>query len=135
MNRVVLVGRLAADPELKYTPSGVAVTNFRIAVDRGFKNRDGQREVDFFAIVAWRGTAEFVGKYLIKGRLVGVDGRLQRRSWQTPQGEKRSVVEVVADRVQALGPKPQGQAQQGRGEMEGQPEGEPPTQPDDPFPD
>jgi len=102
MNRVILVGRLVADPDLRYTPAGIPVANFRIAVDRPFKNAAGERDTDFFNVVAWRGSAEFAANYLGKGRLVGIDGRLQLRQWETPEGQKRSTVDVVAEQVQAL---------------------------------
>jgi len=102
INVVVLTGRLVADPELKYTPSGVAVCSFRIAVDRRFKSESGERETDFIDIVAWRQNAEFSANYLSKGRLVGVQGRLQQRSWVQQDGQKRSKIEVVADNVQIL---------------------------------
>jgi single-strand DNA-binding protein len=102
VNKVFLVGRLCTDPELKYTPSGVAVVNFRVAVDRSFQNASGERETDFIDVVAWRQNAEFVDTYLRKGRLVLVEGRLQVRQWQTPDGQRRRNTEVVADHVRAL---------------------------------
>ena len=102
VNSVILVGRLVADPELKYTPNGVAVCSFRIAVDRRFKNENGERVADFFTVVAWRQTAEFVANYMAKGRLIAVEGRLQSRSWTDQNGQRRSVVEVSADNVSAL---------------------------------
>lgn len=102
LNRVVLVGRLVADPEMKYTPAGVAVATMRIAVNRITKNEQGEYDADFFNIVAWRRTAEFASNYLTKGRLVAVDGRLQARSWVAQDGSKRSTVEVVADNLEGL---------------------------------
>jgi single-strand DNA-binding protein len=102
LNRVVLIGRLVADPELRYTPSGVPVANFRIAVDRRFTNAAGERETDFINIVAWRQSAEFAANYLGKGRLVAVDGRLQIRQWTTQDGQRRQTAEVVADSIQGL---------------------------------
>ena len=102
VNKVFLVGRLCTDPELKYTPSGVAVANFRVAVDRPFSNSQGERETDFIDVVTWRQNAEFVNSYLTKGRLVMVEGRLQVRQWQTPEGQRRRSTEVVADNVRAL---------------------------------
>jgi len=102
LNRVILIGRLVADPELRYTPSGVPVANCRIAVDRPFKNAAGERETDFINIVAWRQRAEFAANYLGKGRLVAIDGRLQIRQWTTQDGQRRSTAEVVADDVQGL---------------------------------
>lgn len=102
VNKVLLVGRLCTDPEMKYTPSGVAVANFRVAVDRKFSNSQGERETDFIDVVTWRQNAEFVNSYLTKGRLVLVEGRLQVRQWQTPDGQRRRNTEVVADDVRAL---------------------------------
>lgn len=102
VNKVILVGRLCTDPELKYTPSGVAVANFRVAVDRPFTNAQGERETDFIDVVTWRQNAEFVNSYLTKGRLVLVEGRLQVRQWQTQDGQRRRNTEVVADQVRAL---------------------------------
>ncbi len=102
VNRVVLVGRLTRDPEMKYTPAGVAVAQMGIAVDRFSKNEQGEYETDFFNVVAWRRTAEFAANYLTKGRLISVDGRLQMRSWIAQDGTKRSTVEIVADNIQGL---------------------------------
>ena len=102
LNVVALVGRLVADPELKYTPSGVAVCQLRLAVDRRFKSESGERESDFFDVVAWRQSAEFAANYLTKGRLVAVNGKLQQRSWVQQDGQKRSKVEVVADSITGL---------------------------------
>jgi single-strand DNA-binding protein len=101
-NRVVLVGRTCFDPELKYTPSGVAVANLRVAVDRPFTNAQGQRDTDFIDVVAWRQNAEFAANYLTKGRLVLVEGRIQVRDWTTQEGQKRRTVEVVADALRGL---------------------------------
>ena len=102
LNRVVLIGRLANDPELKYTPSGIAVSSFRLAVDRPFTNAQGERETDFIDIVVWRQAAEFAANYLGKGRLVAVDGRLQIRSWVAQDGTRRRSAEVVADSLRGL---------------------------------
>jgi single-strand DNA-binding protein len=103
LNKVILIGRLATDPELKYTPSGVAVTTFRIAVDRRMApNAAGERETDFIDIVAWRQSAEFAANYLNKGRLVAVDGRLQIRNWVAQDGTKRRTAEVVAHDLRSL---------------------------------
>ncbi|MHB0939284.1 MAG: single-stranded DNA-binding protein [Armatimonadota bacterium] len=102
VNKVLLVGRLCTDPELKYTPSGVAVANFRVAVDRSFANAQGERETDFIDVVTWRQQAEFVNTYMTKGRLVLVEGRLQVRQWQTADGQRRRNTEVVADNIRAL---------------------------------
>ena len=110
MNMVALIGRVVADPELRYTPSGFAVTTLRIAVDRRFKSESGEKQSDFFDIIAWRQSAEFAANYLTKGRLIAVQGRLQYRTWVQQDGQKRSKIEVVADSVQGLD-KPQGTQQ------------------------
>lgn len=102
LNRVILIGRLATDPELRYTQTGVAVTNFRLAVDRPFTNQQGEREADFFPIVTWRKLAETCAHNLNKGRLVAVEGRLQARSYQAQDGSTRWITEVVADNVRFL---------------------------------
>ena len=99
LNRVILMGRLTKDPELRHTQSGLSVTSFSIAVDRSYKGQDGERETDFYDVVAWRSTADFVCNYLSKGRMVVVEGKLQTRSWQDKSGNNRKSVEVVADSV------------------------------------
>lgn len=102
MNKVVLIGRLTKDPELKYTPgTGTAVATFTLAIDRR-TSKDGQREADFINIVAWNKTAELVANYMSKGRLLGVSGRIQTRSYDAKDGTKRYVTEVVAEEVQFL---------------------------------
>lgn len=95
LNKIFLQGRLVADPELKNTQNGTAVTSFRIAVDRDYKNQNGDRETDFINIVAWRGTAEFISKYFSKGRMIVVDGRLQIREYTDRDGNRRYVSEVL----------------------------------------
>jgi len=102
LNRVILIGRLTADPELRYTGSGIPVANFRLAVDRSFSSSSGERQTDFINIVAWRQRAEFAANYLTKGRLVAVDGRLQIREWTTQDGQRRRTAEVVADELHGL---------------------------------
>lgn len=102
LNQVTLIGRMGNDPELKYTPSGVAVASFRLAVNRPFKSQTGEQETDWIDIVTWRQSAEFVANYIQKGRLVAVQGRLQTRTWVAQDGSKRKAVEVVADRVSGL---------------------------------
>lgn len=102
MNHVVLIGRLTKDPDSRYTPNGVAVTAFTLAVDRNFTNQAGQREADFIPIVTWNKLAENCANYLGKGRLCAVEGRLQIRSYETQDGQKRRVAEVVASNVQFL---------------------------------
>jgi len=110
LNRVVLVGRLTRDPELKYTPAGVPLASMSIAVDRITKDESGNYETDFFNVTAWRRTAEFAQNYLKKGRLVSVDGRLQTRSWvDQATGMKRSAVDIVADNLEPVGPRPSGE--------------------------
>ena len=109
----MLIGRLTRDPELRYTPNGVAVSNFDLAVDRPVKNAKGEKETDFIRIITWQKTAENCANYLKKGRLVAVEGRLQIRSYETQDGQKRRVAEVVANFVQFLerANKESGQAQ------------------------
>lgn len=99
LNHIVLMGRLARDPELRRTQSGVSVTSFRLACDRDFKSQSGEKETDWIDVVAWRGTAEFVSKYFQKGRMAIVEGRLQTRDWTDKEGNKRTAVEVVADNI------------------------------------
>lgn len=99
LNRILLMGRMTKDPELRRTQSGTAVTSFTLAVDRDFKGQNGEKETDFIDVVAWRGTAEFVRNYFTKGRMAVVDGRLQIRGWTDKNGNKRSSAEVVADNV------------------------------------
>ena len=102
MNRIVLIGRLTADPQMRYTQTGIAVTNFRLAVDRPFTNQQGEREADFIDIVTWRKLAELCANNLGKGRLVAVDGRLQTGSYEAQDGSRRNTAEVVADSVRFL---------------------------------
>lgn len=102
LNRIILIGRLTRDPELRYVPSGQPVASFTLAVDRPFVNQQGERATDFIDIVAWRRLAEQVTQHLSKGRLVAVEGRLQIRSYETQDGQKRKVAEVVADAVRFL---------------------------------
>ena len=99
LNRIILMGRLTRDPELRRTGSGTAVTSFSLAVDRDFKSQSGEKETDFIDIVAWRSTADFVSRYFTKGRMAVVTGRLQIRNWTDKEGNKRRSAEVVADNV------------------------------------
>ena len=99
LNKIIIMGRLARDPELRRTGSGTAVTSFSLACDRDFKSRSGDKETDFIEVVAWKNTAEFVSKYFGKGRMAVVDGRLQIRDWTDKDGNKRVTAEVVADNV------------------------------------
>ena len=109
INRVVLVGRLTRDPDLRYTPNGNAVVSFTLAVNRTFKNSQGEQEADFINCQAWRTTAENVAQYLRKGSLAGIEGRIQTRSYENDEGRRVYVTEVVADSVQFLEPKKQDQ--------------------------
>ena len=102
INRVVLVGRMTRDPELRRTPQGDAVTSFTLAVNRNFTSSDGQQQADFINCVVWKKPAENVERYCSKGSLVGVEGRIQTRSYDNSQGQKVYVVEVICDSVQFL---------------------------------
>lgn len=101
LNRVVLIGRLTKDPELRYTPSGVACTQFTLAVDRAFKS-EGQQDADFIPVVTWRQSAEACANYLRKGRLTAVEGRIQTRNYENNEGRRVYVTEVIADNVRFL---------------------------------
>ena len=102
LNRIILIGRLVADPTLRYTQSGIAVTTFTLAVDRAFANQRGEREADFIDIVVWRRLAETCANHLFKGRLVAVEGRLQIRSYDDQNGIRRKAAEIIADNVRFL---------------------------------
>lgn len=102
LNRVVLIGRLTRDPELRTTTTGKSVCDFSIAVDKRIKPTDGSPTADFFRVSAWGQTAEYVNNYLHKGRLIAVEGRLQSRKYTASDGQNREIVEVVADSVQGL---------------------------------
>ena len=99
LNKVIIMGRLTRNPELRRTQGGTAVTSFTMAVDRDFKSQSGEKETDFIDVVAWRNTGEFAAKYLAKGRMAAVEGRIQVRDWQDKDGNRRKSVEVVADNV------------------------------------
>ena len=100
LNRIIIMGRLARDPELRRTQTGTPVASFRLAVDRDFKDKStGERSTDWIDVVAWRATAEFVSRYFTKGRMAVVEGRLQMRDWTDKEGNKRTSAEVVADNV------------------------------------
>ncbi len=105
MNKVFLIGRLTRDPELRYTGSNIPVATFSIAVNRNYSNQQGEREADFINIVVWRKQAENVKNYLTQGSQVAIDGRIQTRSYDDNNGQKRYVTEVVADNVEFLGSK------------------------------
>jgi single-strand DNA-binding protein len=102
LNRIILIGRLTRDPELRYTANGVARTTFTLAVDRPYANQQGQREADFINIVTWRQLAELCANYLHKGRLAAVEGRLEIRTFENNEGQRIRVTEVVADNVRFL---------------------------------
>ena len=99
LNKIIVMGRLVRDPELRRTNSGTAVASFTIACDRDFKSDGGEREADFIECVSWRNTAEFVSKYFAKGRMAVVSGRLQTRNWTDKEGNKRKATEIVAESV------------------------------------
>ena len=105
LNRVILMGRLVSDPELKTTDTGISVTSFRIAVERSYVKQGEERKADFIDIVCWRNTAEFVCRYFNKGSLIGIDGKLQSRTYQAKDGTNRYAVEVVADIASFTGEK------------------------------
>ena len=102
LNRVILIGRLTREPELRYTGSGVPVANFSLAVDRPYANQQGERETDFIRVVVWRKLAEVCAKNLGKGRLVAVEGRLQISSYEAQDGSKRQATDVIAENVRFL---------------------------------
>lgn len=104
LNRVVLVGRLTKDPEFRTTQNGVSVATFTLAVNRNFKNKNGEQQADFINVVVFRQQAENVNNYLSKGNLAGVDGRIQSRSYENKEGQRVYVTEVLADSVQFLEP-------------------------------
>ena len=118
LNNVVIMGRLTRDPELRRTQSGTAVTSFTMAVDRDFKSQSGEKETDFIDVVAWRNTGEFAAKYLAKGRMAAVEGRIQVRDWQDKDGNRRKSVEVVADDVYFADSKRDSKPQESRDKQE-----------------
>ena len=99
LNKVILMGRLVAEPDVRSTPSGVSVTTFSLAVDRGYAKPGEEKQVDFIQIVCWRSTADFVGKYFSKGQLVAVEGAIRTRNYTDQSGTKRYITEVVANEV------------------------------------
>lgn len=103
MNKIILVGRLSQEPELRHTPSGVSTCTFNIAVSRNFTNQEGERETDFFRVVTWRGLAENVAKYCNKGKQVAVEGRVQNRTYEAEDGTVKHITEVIAENVEFLG--------------------------------
>lgn len=119
INRVILVGRLTKDPEYRQTPNGVSVATFTLAVNRPFTNSQGEREADFINVVVFRKQAENVSKYLFKGSLAGVDGRIQSRNYENNEGRRVFVTEVVADSVQFMDSKGSNQ-QNNQSQQQGQ---------------
>lgn len=117
LNRVILIGRLTRDPELKYTPNGTAVATFTLAVDRSRTNAQGEREADFINIVVWQKQAENCANYLGKGSLAAVDGRLQIRSYDGKDGQRRWMTEVIAETVRFLDRKGEGKGGAESGSM------------------
>lgn len=116
MNKVILIGNLTRDPEVRTTASGTSVCSFSIAVNRRFSNQQGEKVTDFFNIVAWRQLGELCGKYLAKGRKIAVVGELQTRSYDAKDGTKRNVTEIIADDIEFLTPR--GQQEGGGGYSE-----------------
>ena len=110
MNKVIMIGYMANDPEPFTTQSGISRSTFRIAVQRRFSNAQGVREADFFTVIAWRQTADFCNRYLAKGRKVAVEGSIQNRSYDAQDGSKRYVTEIMADNVEAVGGRDEAQA-------------------------
>jgi single-strand DNA-binding protein len=127
MNRVVMVGRLTKDVDLRYTPAGKPVANFTLAVNRPFKNQNGEQEADFISVVVWNKQAENAANYLKKGSLAGVDGRIQTRNYEGQDGKRVYVTEVLAESVSFLEPKGNSTPQSERSENK------PPVQSNDPF--
>lgn len=105
LNKVILMGRLTADPEIKQTTNGISVSSFSIAVDRSYAAKGAQRQTDFINIVAWRQTAEFISRYFSKGQMIALEGSIQMRNYEDKQGNKRVAFEVVADQVHFCGSK------------------------------
>ena len=114
LNKIILMGRLTHEPELRTTGSGTLVCSFTLAVERDFKNQDGQKETDFIDCVAWKHTAEFVSKYFAKGSMAGLSGRLQIRDWTDKEGNKRRSAEVLVENIYFAESKRDGAAQSSR---------------------
>ena len=125
VNKVILIGRLGADPEIRYTPSGAEVATFRIATSESWTNKGGEKEerTEWHRIVAWRGLAKICGEYLSKGKLVYVEGRLRTRSWEDRDGNKRTTTEIEATDMKMLG----GAGEASRKAKEAEPESAPPA--------
>lgn len=110
MNKVLLIGRITKDPEIRYTQSGIPTVLFTLAVDRGMRDANGNRQADFISCVAWRGQADFISRFIKKGYLMSVEGRIQTRNYQGNDGQTRYVTEVVLDSVENLQPRDNNQA-------------------------
>jgi len=119
VNKVILVGNLGKDPDLRYTPSGAAVATFSLATTNPFKDKDGNRATEWHNIVAWRQLAEICGKYLHKGRQVYIEGRIQTRSYDDRDGNKRYITEIVAENMQMLGNRDENPSGGGQGYQNG----------------
>ena len=115
LNKCIFLGRIANDLEIKQTPSGVSVLTFSIAVDRNFKNANGEYETDFIKCVAFRSVSEFIGRYFYKGRMIAIEGHLQNRSYQDKNGEKRYITEIIVDSASFTGEKSDGGNYQNNG--------------------
>ena len=109
MNKAFIIGNLTKDPELRTTPNGVSVCSFSVAVQRRYKDQNGDKQADFIPVIVWRGLAENCAKYLAKGRKVAVSGEIQTRSYEAQDGSKRYITEIVASDVEFLTPNPNGQ--------------------------
>ncbi len=116
MNKVILVGNLANDPEPRTTQSGISQSTFRIAVQRRFANAQGVREADFFTVIAWRQNADFCNRYLKKGSKVALDGSIQNRSYDAQDGSKRYVTEIIVDNIEFAGSRSEGNGSSGFGD-------------------
>lgn len=108
LNKCIFLGRIVNDLEIKQTPSGVSVLTFTIAVDRNFKNANGEYDTDFIKCVAFRSVSEFIGKYFYKGRMIAIDGHMQNRSYEDKNGEKRYITEIIVDSASFTGEKSEG---------------------------
>ena len=135
INNVVLVGRLANDPEMKYSTSGMPITHFRLACDRGVKNEAGEKQTDWLNIVCFQKTAELVSQYCDKGMLVGIEGRIQSRTWEDNDGKRNYMVEIVANNVRFLESRHEAEARRAAAGTQRQAEPEPQEEPEDPFGD
>jgi|ADurb_Cas_01_Slu_FD_contig_51_2016601_length_1296_multi_2_in_0_out_0_2 single-strand DNA-binding protein len=122
LNRVILIGRVATPPELRYTTTGKAVASFRMAVDRRGRS-GGESNADFIPVVAWERLAEICNEFLTKGKLIAIEGRLQTRTYETPEGQKRSAFDVVADDMRMLGSRSEGEGGGGGGQYNRPPRG------------